>query len=172
MVDTFCYDVFKIQFKHSCHLLLHCWKATRKGLHCARRGSSSIFIARKFTTASVNSGPVWVTSTWINITDIAVLLTGFIWSVLLRHLTFIHQVLMFLGKNWRIFLHWDVFNSFNFKLWIGNLAGPNPSQSPSLSPMKSDKQGNYSLRRPPKLIIPQAVIRHWEKMSFCMHIDV
>ena len=34
------------------------------------------------------------------------------------------------------------------------------------------KQGNYSLRRPPKLIIPQAVIRHWEKMSFCMHIDV
>ena len=34
------------------------------------------------------------------------------------------------------------------------------------------KQGKYSLRRPPKLIIPQAVIRHWEKMSFCMHIDV
>ena len=34
------------------------------------------------------------------------------------------------------------------------------------------KQGNYSLRRPPKLIIPQAVIRHWEKMSICMHIDV
>ena len=36
----------------------------------------------------------------------------------------------------------------------------------------TEKQGNYSLRRPPKLIIPQAVIRHWEKMSFCMHIDV
>ena len=34
------------------------------------------------------------------------------------------------------------------------------------------EQGNYSLRRPPKLIVPQAVIRHWEKMSFCMHIDV
>ena len=34
------------------------------------------------------------------------------------------------------------------------------------------EQGKYSLRRPPKLIIPQAVIRHWEKMSFCMHIDV
>ena len=36
----------------------------------------------------------------------------------------------------------------------------------------NSKQGNYSLRRPPKLIIPQAVIRHWEKMSICMHIDV
>ena len=67
MVDTFCYDVFKIQFKHSCHLLLHCWKAARKGLHCARRGSSSILDARKSTTASVNSGPVRVASTWINI---------------------------------------------------------------------------------------------------------
>ena len=39
-------------------------------------------------------------------------------------------------------------------------------------PDSDDKQGYYSLRRPPKLIIPQAVIRHWEKMSFCMHIDV
>ena len=26
--------------------------------------------------------------------------------------------------------------------------------------LESKKQGNYSLRRPPKLIIPQAVIRH------------
>ena len=35
-----------------------------------------------------------------------------------------------------------------------------------------NQQGNYSLRRPPKLIIPQTVIRHWEEMSFCKHIDV
>ena len=34
------------------------------------------------------------------------------------------------------------------------------------------KQGNYSLRRPPKLIIPQAVIAQWAKIGYCLHIDV
>ena len=43
---------------------------------------------------------------------------------------------------------------------------------PLTTTVKFPKQGNYSLRRPPKLIIPQIVIRHCEKMSFCMHIDV
>ena len=37
---------------------------------------------------------------------------------------------------------------------------------------QNNQQGNYSLRRPPKLIIPQAVIEQWEKMGYCKHIDV
>ena len=38
--------------------------------------------------------------------------------------------------------------------------------------VKHMQQGNYSLRRPPKLIIPQAVIAQWAKIGYCLHIDV
>ena len=75
----------------------------------------------------------------------------------------------------------DVFETELLKLvFVGNR--PNREswikikhKPPSLIWLKikhKHKQGNYSLRRPPKLIIPQTVIRHWEKISFCMHIDV
>ena len=46
------------------YLWWQCWKEDKKGLHWARRGSSSILEARKATIASVNSGPVRVMSTF------------------------------------------------------------------------------------------------------------
>ena len=79
-----------------------------------------------------------------------------------------HGVTGNLRESWKfpiVLKYFEIFQLFEYVE-----ASKNVWYSGCFGRFKYFQQGNYSLRRPPKLITPQAVITHWEKMSFCMHI--